>query len=166
MTDKNPATETSEAISPFVFKKINLNHLEIDMEIVLKFRKATFLDNEKMREDTKDVNYLVEMLQDPVSVAKALFNFLSRESKEELLKIKFTRMDDKTGEVTEVKHDLDHVFLMIFVASVEGHKDLMKTYLKVYGWEDDQIGQIMGEKEIQKPKTQKKTQKVTPKKKR
>ena len=165
MDDKHPASDTTENISPFVFHKINLAHLEIDKEIVLKFRKATFVDHEYYKEKHKDDSF-VEHFKTPANFARELFRFLSKESKKELMAIKFTEFDDKTGKEKPVSYSLDKVFLMILVSSVEEQNQLTKTYFKIFGYDSKDIKVIMGEKDPEPQKKQKKTPKPIPKKRR
>ena len=153
----------SETLSPFVFKKVSLKHLEIDKELTFKFRKATLVDNLKLVEEY-GVGFLKEKLQNPINAMKTLFNFLSNESKEELHGIVFTEFDEKTGENVPSKLTLESKFLMCFPSAVEVQKDVYELFLYVFGYSKKQVDMLIGLVEKDKVEIEKKTQELGQKK--
>ena len=104
----------TDDLSPFVFKKFSLKHLEIDKEITLKFRKSTMVDAQELRESFGGPKQLQEALKNAVRAVEMLFRFLCKDSKRTLASIKFTDIDEETGEEIEVKKTLKEKYLMLF----------------------------------------------------
>ena len=151
----------TDDLSPFVFKKFSLKHLEIDKEITLKFRKATMVDTQELRESFGGPEKLQEALKDAVRAVEMLFRFLCKDSKKALASIRFTDIDDKTGEEIEVKKTLKEKYLMIFISRDETQKEIFQLFLSVFGYSQKDIDVIMGVAEKEEEKTQKKTQETT-----
>lgn len=148
----------TEALSPFVFKKFSLAHLEIDKEITLKFRKATIVDNQYFREQYgKD--YMKKDLDDPITVVRMICRFLSKESIKDILKIKFVDIDRETGEEVIATIPLEKKFMMFFPLNDDGQKEVYKLFFSIFGYTKEQIDMVMGvaDKAMEK---EKKTQKV------
>lgn len=128
-----------DALSPFVYKKIDLAHLEMKGEIVLKFRKSNYLDAQWFREkEGSDMLVAAFTKLDPVKMVEVLLRFLSNESKAELSKLKFVSVGND-GKTMEVAHPLDKRFALLFVSAVDGAEDLLNTFLNIIGYTKEQL---------------------------
>ena len=134
---KDAAQSDAESLSPFVFRKISLAHLEVDQEVTLKFRRATFLDHDYFREKY-GVDAIQNATQDILSTVAMIYRFLSKESRRELSKIKFTDINDK-GEEVPVNMELFEIFKNILVSSVNAHQDLFDLFLEIFGYTKEQL---------------------------
>lgn len=154
----------TDTLSPFVFKKVSLEHLEINKTLVLKFRKSTFLDNQYFREEY-GLEYMDKGITDPVKLVNILYRFLSKQSKKELAKIKFSELNEETGEEEDAGYSIEKKFLMIFVSTNEGQKELFTLFFQVFGHSQEEIDLFMGNEQKQKKKALKEAKKVIQKKK-
>ena len=154
----------SEVLSPFVFKKVSFEHLELDTEIVLKFRKATLVDTNRLAEQY-GVQYLYKKLQDAFAAAETLFQFLSPDSRKELQKIPMTEFDDTKEDFIGKELSVREKFLMCFQSTDEAREEIYELFLSVFGYSQKQIDMFKGiiKEEVEKEKkTQKNGQKKKP----
>lgn len=147
--------DRSAELSPFVFRTISLSHVEIDRELVLKFRKANFNDHAYFRErynlTGKGLENIESIFQDPLEVVNMIFHFLSKAGIKELLKIKFTDIDEKTGEEIPVEYPLKTIFQKILVSSGQGHSEIYNLFLEIFGWTKEQLDSLNGPKKKEIP---------------
>ena len=129
-------------LSHFVFRKISLEHLEEmplgeGKELVLKFRRATFLDHQKFREEY-DGKALEKASGDILETVMMIYRFLTKESRRSLLNIKFTDINDK-GEEFPVEVSLPDVFKQVLISSVNSHQDVYNLFLEIFGYTKEQL---------------------------
>lgn len=146
----------ANALSPFIFKKVNLKHLEIDKEIILKFRKATTLDSHEIRE-SMGKEFTIESFSDLdiVVMTNLCFRFLTNESKRELAKIKIIQIDDN-GEEIEKNISLIEKMKLFFVADTYSITEIYNLLLDIFGYTKDIIDKLFDPdnfKQEQKKKT-------------
>lgn len=155
----------TDSLSPFVFQKLSLKHLETGQEsIVLKYRKATMVDSQKYRAKFGD-NFLQEKLQDTLIVAGMTFDFLSRESLKSLSSINFLQFDPEKGEEVPMEGTLKDKYLMLLPGGEDGQKIIYEIFFYIFGYTKKQIDIIHGVVEAESPKKEKKTQNSIQKKK-
>ena len=156
----------TDTLAPFVFKKVSLAHLGISTkEIILKFRRSTYVDNESLRAKYNGTEEMIKAFQDPVLIAKTLFGFLTHKSLDEINALQIIKRDMETGAPADSPYTLKEKFLMLFVSSEETNKELYTLFLHVFGYGKKQVDILMGIVDSDKEETEKKTQKAIPKKK-
>ena len=137
---KDSLKNDASALSPFVYRKVSLTHLEIEDQIMLKFRRANFSDHDYFREKYGD-RLIEKATEDILRIVNIIYHFLTKESRQGLLKIKFTDLTDEGKEIV-VKYPLDEVFQKILVSSVNGQQVLFNLFLEIFGYTKEQIEQI------------------------
>lgn len=128
-----------KVLSPFIFKKISLSHLEIDEEINLKFLCSNELKKQELKE-----KYGVDTITESFEKLKVdflidiVFEYLSGASRRELKNIMFTTVDDE-GEVKEVQLSVKKKFKSLFVSSMSSIMELFDVFLTIHGFTKDQL---------------------------
>ena len=145
----------TEQLSPFVFKKFSLGHLEIQKEITLKFRKATIVDTQRFKEEFGN-NYLEKQMQDPVTVVETIAGFLTKDSIKEILKINFVDIDKETGKEVKANIPFNKKFMMLFPVGED--KWIYELFFSILGYTKEQVDLVMGiaDKAIEKEKKRQK----------
>ena len=144
----------SVALSPFVFKKVSLKHIEVDAELTLKFRKSTNLDHQQLREELgKSFDEQMFTNLDVVAMTDLAFRFLSKESKKEIAAIQFTDIDDDGEEVVKTI-PLKEKMKLIFISDIYSINELLNLLLNIFGYTKDLIDKIFVEAEKSKKKAQ------------
>ena len=154
----------TDNISPFVFKKLSLAHLGIDKkEIILKFRRATFVDNEYFREKYGGKDTVTTVFEDPIIVVKSMFRFLTRGSIDEIKGLNIIKRCDETGDLLpkDKQYTMMEKFLMLFVSNKDNNSEVFRLFLSILGYDEKQIDILTGLAEPDKKPKEKKRQETT-----
>ena len=138
------ARTEKDALSPWVYKKIDLQHLEIEGtdSMVLKFRKSKFTDGQELSAEFGADNILEAFDKlEPVKMIEILSRFLSRETAKELMKIKFLAIGNDGKEV-EKAYTLSQRLCAVWMADTAGLMELLDTLLSIQGLTKEQIDAI------------------------
>lgn len=156
----------TDKLSPFVFKRLSLAHLGLG-DITLKFRRATYVDNDYFREKYGNDDGLTKVFQDPIIVLKSLFRFLSPRILEEIKKMPIHKRDDETGDLLPAseQYSIKTKFLMLFVSNEKMNDEIYRLFLEILGHGDKDIDALMGISNAEKEEKEKKTKKPIQKKK-
>lgn len=146
-----PRTE-AQSLNPFYFKKINLNHVEIDQELILKFRLANELTKLKIKEKY-GTDALIKVFErlDTTVILDICFEFLTAESRREIAAIKFSDCDED-GVEKQVEISTKDKFKMLFVSDTKSMMEILDMFLSIYGYTKDQLKILFGEEEKVKKK--------------
>ena len=143
-------TSQANKLSEFIFHKANASHLEVDGldHVTLKFRKATFEDREsmKVKYENGDLKHIFPEggnLDDKAifGMVDLVYEFLSKESKKDLAKIKLHDIDED-GKTFEVKKKLKEKYKMIFISTLDATQDIYKIFLEIHGLDTSKVDQI------------------------
>lgn len=150
-----PRTEV-QALSPFVYKKIDLRPLEVDMDLTLKFRKANYLDTQELKAKFGIENIVTAFSELNVeTILEILISFLTKESARDLFRIKFTRMGNDGKEV-EIAYTLVERFKKIFISDTTGMMEILDLLLNIQGLTQKQIEILFSQKNTAKASKKKK----------
>ena len=142
----------SDSLNPFYFKKISLKHVEIDKEIILKFRLANELTKLKIKEKY-GTDALIKVFErlDTTVILDICFELLTAESRKEIALIGFTDCDED-GNEEQVDIPPKDKFKMLFVSDTKSIMEILDMFLSIYGYTKDQLKLLFGEEEKVKKK--------------
>ena len=157
-----------EALSPLIFKKVDLRGADVNLEeIILQFRKATYLDAEELREKYGVDNILAAFDQYQLeTIMTILSNYLTNDSIRELLKIKFVKIGNDGKEI-EMPYTIDQRLKRVLASDPGSMADILDIFLRIQGMTKEQI-EILFDQDAKlksaKKSSKKKTHTVTPSK--
>ena len=128
-----------EALAPFFYKKVSLAPLEVDKEIVLKFRRSNMLDPKVLKEKYGEDNLLKvfnELEMD--KMLSILSHFLTNESKRELLTFKVIDIGDDGKEI-EKAYTIEERLKLAMAVDPKGLLEILDLILSIQGFTKEQI---------------------------
>ena len=135
-----------EVLSPFIFKKISLAHLDIDKDIILKFKCSNELSRARLKE-VHGVDTIVHAFKnlDIEFIIKVLWGYISEETLRELKDvIKFTEINE-LGERTEVETNPFEKFKSLFLTDIQSVMELLDLFLTIHGYTKDQLKSLVSD---------------------
>lgn len=128
-----------EALAPFFYKKVSLEPLEIDKEIVLKFRRSNFLDPKLLKEQFGEDNILEAFNSlDIDKVLSILSTFITTECRRELFAIKIIEIGNDGKEV-EKSYTLEDRLKLVMPVDTKGVLEILDLLLSIHGYTKEQI---------------------------
>lgn len=147
----------SDALSPFVFRKVNLRHLEVDKELTFRYRKVNNLDHQYFREQFgKNIDEKLFADLDVVQLLSISFKFLSNESRRELAKIEFYDVND-SGEDVLRNLTIEEKYGLAMVSDTYTIPELLNLLLNIFSYTDKMIKEIFDMAENPPANTEKKS---------